>query len=186
MSYSAFNRNVLSGNFSQEDNYGKKTKCGKSLRGKIMEMVQRGLKTFSAASVEIGVSYRQAERIYKRYRAGGDEALVHGNKGRPSNHKTDKGIIDRALRLYRETYHDFGPTLAAEKMRERDGLDIGGNTGKRPPSQRPRGISTIAEANRFLLESCLPKMNAMFGRPALSAEDAHVSPDGALSPQAGA
>jgi hypothetical protein len=43
---------------------------------------------------------------------------------------------------------------------------------------RLEGISTIAEANRFLPESCLPKMNARFGRPALSAEDAHVSPDG--------
>jgi hypothetical protein len=90
-----------------------------------MEMVQRRLKTVAAASVEIGVSYRQAERIYKRYRARGDEALVHGDKGRPSNHKTDKKIIDRALELYRGTYHDFGPTLAAEKIRERDGLDIG-------------------------------------------------------------
>jgi hypothetical protein len=90
-----------------------------------MEMVQRGLKTLAAASVELGVSYRQAERIYQRYRDGGDDALVHGNQGRPSNHKTDKGIIERALRLYRKTYHDFGPTLSAEKMRERDGLEIG-------------------------------------------------------------
>jgi hypothetical protein len=70
MSYSAFNRNVLSDNFSQEDNMGKKTKRGKSLRGKIMETARRGLKTLSAASAETGVSYRQAERIYKRYRAG--------------------------------------------------------------------------------------------------------------------
>jgi hypothetical protein len=90
-----------------------------------MEMVRRGLKTLAAASVEIGVSYRQAERIYQRYRVGGDDALVHGNKGRPSNHKTDQGIIERALELYRRTYQDFGPTLAAEKMRERDGLEIG-------------------------------------------------------------
>jgi hypothetical protein len=43
---------------------------------------------------------------------------------------------------------------------------------------RLEGISTIAGANRFLPESCLPKMNAGFGRPALSDEDAHVSPYG--------
>jgi molybdenum-dependent DNA-binding transcriptional regulator ModE len=96
-----------------------------------MEMVRPGVKTLSAAPAEIGVSYRQAERIYKRYRAGGDEALVHGNTGRPSNHKTDKGIIDRALRLYRETSHDFGAALAEEKMRERDGLDIGAGVLRR-------------------------------------------------------
>jgi hypothetical protein len=40
------------------------------------------------------------------------------------------------------------------------------------------GISTIAGTNRFLPESCLPKMNAGFGRPALSAEDVRVSPEG--------
>jgi hypothetical protein len=49
-----------------------------------LEMVKRGLKRLVAASVEIGVSYRQAERIYKRYLEGGDDALVHGNKGRLS------------------------------------------------------------------------------------------------------
>jgi hypothetical protein len=43
---------------------------------------------------------------------------------------------------------------------------------------RLEGISTIAGANRFLPGSYLPKMNAKFGRPALSDEDAHVSPDG--------
>jgi molybdenum-dependent DNA-binding transcriptional regulator ModE len=67
-----------------------------------MEMVKRGLKTLTAASGEIGVSYRQAERIYKRYIQGGDEALVHGNRGKPSNHRTDTGVIGRALQLYRD------------------------------------------------------------------------------------
>jgi hypothetical protein len=43
---------------------------------------------------------------------------------------------------------------------------------------RREGISPIAGANRFLLESCLPKRNATFGRPALSDEDAPVSPEG--------
>jgi hypothetical protein len=43
---------------------------------------------------------------------------------------------------------------------------------------RLEGISTIAQANRFLLETCLPQMNAKFGRPALSDEDAHGSPEG--------
>jgi len=90
-----------------------------------MEMVKRGLKTLRAVSAEIGVSYRQAERIYKRYVGGGDEALVHCNRGKPSNHKTKDKIIEGALVLYKGNYNDFGPTLAAEKMRERDGLEMG-------------------------------------------------------------
>jgi hypothetical protein len=43
---------------------------------------------------------------------------------------------------------------------------------------RREGISAMVEANRFLRETYLPKMNATFGRPALSDEDAPVSPEG--------
>jgi hypothetical protein len=39
---------------------------------------------------------------------------------------------------------------------------------------RLAGISTIQEANRFLRETYLPKMNGKFSRPAVSQEDAHV------------
>jgi len=97
----------------------------------MMEMVKRGQKTLKAASLELGISYRQAKRIYQRYIDGGDEALVHGNKGKPSNHKIEWMVIDYALSLYKENYNDFGPTLAQEKMRERDGLDIGVSTLRR-------------------------------------------------------
>jgi hypothetical protein len=39
---------------------------------------------------------------------------------------------------------------------------------------RLAGISTIAEANRFLEETCLPKINGKFSRPAADPADAHV------------
>jgi len=109
----------------------RKSNGNERLRGKIMEMVKRGQKTLIAASVELGISYRQVKRIYKRYLDGGDEVLVHGNKGKPSNHKIDRMLIDYALSLYKENYNDFGPTFAKEKMLEREGLDIGVSTLRR-------------------------------------------------------
>jgi len=51
------------------------------LRGKIMEMVRRKAKTLKAASLELGINYSQAKRIYRRYLNGGDDALVHGYMG---------------------------------------------------------------------------------------------------------
>jgi hypothetical protein len=95
-----------------------------SLRGRIMEMVKQGQKTLKAASLELGISYRQAERVYKRYFDGGDEAMVHGNTGKPSNNRTDSDVTAKALELYKEKYNDFRPTLAAEILLERDGLKI--------------------------------------------------------------
>ena len=41
---------------------------------------------------------------------------------------------------------------------------------------RLEGISTIEDANWFLLEIYLPKMNEKFNRPAKSDDDAHVNP----------
>ncbi|MDR1901403.1 MAG: helix-turn-helix domain-containing protein [Treponema sp.] len=48
-----------------------------------MEMVKRGQKTLKAASLELGISCRQAKRVYQRYLEGGDEALSRGNQGKP-------------------------------------------------------------------------------------------------------
>jgi transposase len=101
------------------------------LRGKIMEMVKRGLKTLKAASLELGISYSQAKRIYQRYLTGGDNALVHGNTGKPSNNKSDKALIAKAVELYREKYYDFGPTLAQETLFEKDGLAVSVSTLRR-------------------------------------------------------
>jgi len=109
----------------------KQPKGSERLRGKMMEMVKQGHKTLVAASLELGISYRQAKRIYQRYLAGGDDALVHGNKGKPSNNKIDRILIDYVLFLYKENYYDFGPTLAAEKLLERDGVTIGVSTLRR-------------------------------------------------------
>jgi molybdenum-dependent DNA-binding transcriptional regulator ModE len=80
------------------------TKGQEKIRGKVMEMVGRKLKTLKAASLELGISYSQAKRIYQRYQAGGDEALVHGSKGKSSNNKTDGAIVAKAVELYREKY----------------------------------------------------------------------------------
>jgi transposase len=107
------------------------TKGQENIRGKVMEMVKRKFKALKAASLELGVSYSQAKRIYQRYLLGGDEALVHGNKGKASNNKTDETIIAKAVELFREKYSGFGPTLAQETILERDGLEISVNTLRR-------------------------------------------------------
>ena len=98
------------------------------LRGKIMEMVKRKLKTLKAASLELGISYSQAKRIYQRYITGGDDALVHGSTGRASNNKADETTLEKAVELLREKYYDFGPTLAQEMLFERDNLKISVST----------------------------------------------------------
>ncbi|WP_199737869.1 hypothetical protein [Falsigemmobacter faecalis] len=45
-----------------------------------------------------------------------------------SNTRIGAGLRDDALRLIRETYADFGPTLASEKLAERHGAHISSGT----------------------------------------------------------
>jgi transposase len=101
------------------------------LRGKLMEMVKQGKMPLKAAAIELKVSYRQGKRIYAAYQQGGDRALIHGNTGRRSNYRTDEAIRAAALEAYRERYTDFGPTFAAEKLREVEGITIGGSRLRR-------------------------------------------------------
>jgi transposase len=101
------------------------------LRGKVLEMVRQGKMRLKAAAIELKISYRQAKRLYKAYREWGDAALIHGNVGKASNRKTDKETLEKAIELYRQKYPDFGPTFAAEKMAEVEGLHINVSTLRR-------------------------------------------------------
>jgi transposase len=86
-----------------------------------MEPVKRGHLRIAAAK-ELKVSYRQGRRIYGAYVQEGDRGLIHGNTGKQSNRKTAEEIRERTLKAYRERYDDFGPTFAAEKQAEVEGI----------------------------------------------------------------
>jgi len=97
----------------------------------VMSRVREQTMTIREASEMVGVSYRQCRRIYKRYVKEGDKGLIHRNRGRPSNRRKAPGVKEIALALYREQYWDFGPTLAAEKLVERDGYEVNHETLRR-------------------------------------------------------
>jgi hypothetical protein len=81
--------------------------------------------TLAQATPLLGVSYRHAKRLARKYRTGGRTALVHGNAGRPSNRATPEATRATVLALIRAHYggtaprgsgQRFGPTLAAEHL----------------------------------------------------------------------
>jgi hypothetical protein len=51
----------------------------------MMSLVAEGKRALVTASAVLGVSYRQAKRIYRRYREERPQGLVHRNVGRRSN-----------------------------------------------------------------------------------------------------
>src|SRR5262250_35251 len=77
------------------------------------------------ASRLMRLSYRQAKRLWKRYREEGPASLKHRGAGCASNRAYEPKFRRRVLALVREKYggaigERFGPTLAAEHLDSED------------------------------------------------------------------
>jgi len=96
----------------------------------IQRVVDRVIKQVDAAEILL-LSTRQIRRIVKKVKAEGEKGIIHKSRGRDSNRKTPKNIRDRVVKLYRTQYKDFGPTLATEKLFERDGIKLNDETLRR-------------------------------------------------------
>jgi transposase len=102
-------------------------------RGAVLSQVAGKGWTLALAAERMGVSYRQAKRLWKRYQAKGIRGLMHGNVGRASNHAKPKCLRGRVLVLIRRKYggepgERFGPTLAVEHLEQDDGIVMGVET----------------------------------------------------------
>jgi transposase len=97
-------------------------------RIEILSKVIAGRMTTVSAAHILDLSERQVRRLLQRIRTGGAASIRHKAIGRPSNNRISDGVRDYAVTLVRERYADFGPTLAAEKLTERDGLRVSRET----------------------------------------------------------
>jgi len=68
------------------------------------------------------MTVRHIRRLKKKVKEYGIKGLIHGNRGRISNRRIPDKERQKIAGLLREHYHDFGPTLAMEKLEERHGL----------------------------------------------------------------
>jgi hypothetical protein len=76
----------------------------------------------------LGVTTRQIRRLRRRFGDQGAGGLASRQRGKPSNRRTPREIRDEVLRLIRTHYHDFGPTFAAEKLKEQHRLCLSPET----------------------------------------------------------
>ncbi len=97
-------------------------------RVEILRDLTAGRLTVSAASELMGLERRQVLRLSKAYQEQGATALISKKRGRASNRQTPTEIKAQALELIKARYADFGPTLAAEKLREVHGITVGRET----------------------------------------------------------
>jgi len=93
-------------------------------RLKILHRVIEGEVTQVKASEILGITDRQVRNIIQRLKAEGDKGIVHRNRGRASPHRIALEREDLIAEIVERRYVDFGPTLAAEKLEECEGIRV--------------------------------------------------------------
>ena len=85
-------------------------------RLKVMAPVMSGERTQREAARLLKLCVRQVRRIQRRLEAGGDTAILHGLRGRPSNRRQDQRLRRRVVEACRGMLATLGPTMASEKL----------------------------------------------------------------------
>jgi len=91
----------------------------KALDGKI--------KQIEAAEI-LFLSDRQIRRLLVRVREEGDAGIAHKSRGKESNRRLPEKIRKKIIKLYRQKYNGFGPTLLSEKLIEEEKIKISDET----------------------------------------------------------
>src|SRR5271168_1769456 len=79
----------------------------------------------------MAVSLRHLKRLKQRYRCGGEAALAHASRGRPSPRRLPEPVRQRILRLVRTTYAGFNDHHLCEKLCEVEGFSLSRETLRR-------------------------------------------------------
>ncbi len=71
-----------------------------------------------AAAAKLGISDRHLRRLIKQYADKGASGLISRHRGKRSARKISDERQERIMAIVSSIYADFGPTLAAEKLKE--------------------------------------------------------------------
>ena len=80
--------------------------------------------TQTEAAGALDLTERHIRRLAARIAKEGDKGIVHKLRGRPAHNRTLGKIKKKALSLCRNIYEGFSPTLASEKLFERDKIKL--------------------------------------------------------------
>jgi hypothetical protein len=97
-------------------------------RIEVLAQVDDGRLTVENAANLLDLTRRQVFRLLKRYRVDGASSIRHKSRDKVPNNQIHHAKRDYALTLIKETYADFGPTLAAEMLAEHHGFNVSRET----------------------------------------------------------
>ena len=93
-------------------------------RLEVMQRLSKKQMSQKEAGMILSLSVRQIKRLLKAYRKQGAAGLVSKQRGRKGNNRLAAEVKKRALNLLKTKYRGFGPTLAHEKLVEKEKLKL--------------------------------------------------------------
>jgi transposase len=129
----------------------------------------KGSLTCARAAALLDLTPRHVKRLKSRYRQGGEAALAHVSRGRPSHRRLPQRVRDRVLQLARTTYAGFNDHHLCEKLCEVEGFSLGRETlrrllrsagigsprKRRAPTHRQRRLCRAREGETLLVDGSL-------------------------------
>lgn len=85
-----------------------------------IEKLEKGEITRKEASVELGLSLRQVDRLRKTYQSKNKEDFIHKNRGNPAKNKKDVIIIQELEKLYLTEYYDYNLIAFYDELTENE------------------------------------------------------------------
>ena len=93
-------------------------------RLEIMQRLTKKRMSQKEAGKILHLSTRQIKRLLKRFRKLGTAGLISKHRGRQAANRLSESVKKRALDLLRTKYQGFGPTLAHEKLVEKEKIKL--------------------------------------------------------------
>ena len=93
-------------------------------RLEVMQRLSKKQLRQKEAAKMLSMSVRQIKRLLKTYREKGAAGLISKHRGRKGNNRLAEEVKKKVLNLLKSKYKGFGPTLAHEKLVEREKLKL--------------------------------------------------------------
>lgn len=94
-----------------------------------LKKAQKRLITQKQAAEELGITERHVRRLLRALKRRGDKVVVHGLRGLPSNRKISADTEAKAMAILSQpVYRGFRPTLAAEYLAQKHGIEASRET----------------------------------------------------------
>jgi transposase len=140
----------------------------------MQRLEQKRMRQQEAAEI-LGISTRHVRRLLHSYREQREKGLISKRRGKPSNNRLKAETRQAAIDLLHSRYHDFGPTLAHEKLTEIHGLTLSVESVRQimiaEELWKPRKVKRKAVHQMRLRRACLGELVQIDGSPHAWFED---------------